>query len=113
MSLRETILAAADRQRRAVEVPEWGCTVYLAAMSGKQKNAWEAEVVALGERRLDNYQARLLARVLEDESGAPIFSGEQLDELGGKSAAVLARLFKIANELNGFAEEQIEDAEKN
>ena len=45
---------------------------------------------------------RLIAACLVDDDGAPIFSEEDLGELGAKNAEVIARLWKKCVEINGM-----------
>lgn len=109
------ILAADDRRLEPVEVPEWGGTVYLREMSGAER---EGYLEALRKRtgpegtltRFRNLQAELLVQVLVDERGAPLFDADEVDALGGKSGAVLQRLFAHAAEMNGLNAEAEDEA---
>lgn len=106
------ILAAEDLKTETVDVPEWGGEVRVRTLTGTERDAFESSLVGEGgKRQLENLRAKLLSLAIVDENGARIFSDGEAAMLGGKSAAVLDRLFDVAQRLNGIgakAEEQIE-----
>ncbi|MCD0450764.1 phage tail assembly chaperone [Actinocorallia sp. API 0066] len=107
---KDAILAASDRAHRDVDVPEWGGTVRVMALSGTDRDAFEAAFVdAKGGKggpsasvRLHNFRAKLLVKCLVDDQGNRLFTNADATELGQKSAAVVDRLFDIARELSGM-----------
>ena len=80
------IISAIDDRYEDVEVPEWGGTVRVKAMSGVEKDAFEASVTTIRrngnkvEQRpnLENVRAKLLAHCIVDESGALIFDDDDI-----------------------------------
>lgn len=100
------ILAAQDIPREAVEVPEWGGTVYVRAMDGQTLSRWENELVAGGGSAarvdLSNAYARLAVRTVCDEDGQLLFSERQVDELGRKNGKILQTLAQVALRLSGL-----------
>lgn len=100
------ILAAQDRPTERVNVPEWGGEVIVRTLSGAERDAYEDETLKTDGKSLvvnrKNARARLVARCLCDESGNRLFSDAEAVALGSKSAAVLDRLFGIAQRLNGM-----------
>ncbi len=44
-----------------------------------------------------------------DEEGKPLFTRSDVEKLGQKSAAVLDRLFTVAQRLSGVAEKDVEE----
>lgn len=101
---REQILGADDRPRERVEVPEWGGHVYVRAMSGAERDAWEVGLGAGSEtQNLANVRARLAALCMVDEEGRRLFADEDAEQLGAKSAAALERVFRAASRLNALA----------
>jgi hypothetical protein len=114
---REQILTVVDITRELVEVPEWGGEVYVTAMSGMERDAWEASLFSNkdGEstQNLENMRARLCAITIVDESGNRLFTDKEAKELGKKSAKALDRVFKVAQRLNGIGAESVDVAEKN
>ena len=96
---REAILNAVDLASEEVEVEEWGGTVRIRAMNGTAASAFRDAVGK--DKKGANLVASYLALSLVDEAGDRLFTDDQLEELAGKSAAVLTRLFDIASRLNG------------
>lgn len=115
MSLRDMILDADDRPALAVDVPEWGCTVYVQTLSGHGRTAWLAEVDEFqrdGEKRLSGMEAiklSLLIKTLADEDGVPIFARGDREVLAGRSAKVLDTLFQAAQKVNAFTDDEAEE----
>jgi hypothetical protein len=114
---KEQIRKADDVQTEVVPVPEWSGDVLVRGMTGTQRDAFEGEIT---ERRgkkvtynLQNFRARLVALTVVDEKGERLFSDTDVEWLGGKSAAALARVFNKAAELSGISEGDIEDLTKN
>lgn len=113
------ILACDDTQFRDEPVPEWGGTVRVRALTGKERDAFEASNRQIRDDGTivylpDNQRAKLVARSLIDpETGARLFTDQQINALGEKNAAVLNRLYEVAATLSGLAPDSDEDAEKN
>lgn len=109
------ILAADDIKTQRVAVPEWGGDVLVKTLSGKERDAFESTIVDMklkGKDRqvnLENFRAKLVIASLVDEEGNKLFSPKQLDQLAQKSAAALHRVFKVAQELSGFGEDDVEE----
>lgn len=107
------ILDAADLPTEVVEVPEWGGAVRIRALSGTERDAWEASLVT-GQgrtRKLDtkNIRASLCARVMVDEDGTPLFQPFQVEALGRKSAAALDRVYEAASRLSKLTPQDVEE----
>lgn len=114
MDLRQTILAATDRQRVKVHVPEWGVDVWLQPMSVGDRDSWENEWLAKGQQGgVKNWRAKFLAKCLLDESGNRVFNDSQVDELASKSSDVVCRLFDQARKVNALTAEEIDEIAKN
>lgn len=117
MSLRDQILEASDLATEVVPVPEWGCSVTVATMSGAARDEWEQSLVtrtgAVATVNTANVRARLVAATVVDESGARVFSADDISRLGTKSSAALDRVCKVAQRLNGLTAADLEDAKGN
>lgn len=98
---RDAILAAPDRPLEAVEVPEWGGTVYVRTMGADERDAFEER---LGDQAkgLRGMRALLAVLTLCDAEGARLFTEDDLPALSAKSAAVLDRIAETAMRLNGI-----------
>lgn len=114
---REAILAAEDLPRELVEVPEWGGAVYVRALTGAERDQFEASIVEQRGRdvrmNMRNIRAKLVALTVVDEDGQRIFTDDDVAALGGKSAAALDRLFAVAQRLSGLSKEDVEELAKN
>ena len=106
MLSRDQILTADDIETREVDVPEWGGTVRLKSLTGRERDAFEASNRILrGKEFVPNpvdIRARLVIRALVDETGNRLFKDTEAGALGAKSGAVLDRLYDIVAEMSGM-----------
>jgi hypothetical protein len=109
MSLRDAILTADDRKTEAVEVPEWGTTVYLRPMSGLERDQWEAKKV----NNNASWAGALLASTLCEADGARSFTLADAEALGNKNGAAIVRLTDAAMRVNGMGRTARESKEGN
>jgi len=119
---REQILGADDIAREDVPVPEWGGVVCVQAWDAERRDRFEASVVELQGRRASvntrNVRARAAAWSIVDpespkEKPRFLFSPQDVDALGEKSAKALDRVFGVVQALNGLADEDVEALAKN
>jgi hypothetical protein len=98
------IFAATDRKTVAIEVQEWGGTVYVQTMTAD-------EASGLSDKNAPNKEgvARVVVLTAVDENGNRLFSFDDIPKLQQKSFRALLRVQEIALELNGLtAETQVE-----
>lgn len=114
---RDAILKAADLATETVAVPEWGGEVIVRAMRGTERDAFE---IALFEGEGDarkfsgeNVRAKLLVRCLVDDKGERLFADTDVKALGEHNAAVLDRLYDVAQRLSGIGKKDLDGAVKN
>ncbi len=107
---KDQILAADDAGVIRVEVEEWGGEVCIRVMSSK-----EADAVAEASRTEDSEfeRARLAAALICDESGALLFSVDDIGDLEKKSHMALDRVIEAGLELNGLTSDAVDGLEKN
>ncbi len=114
---RDAILRAPDLATEAVEVPEWGGTVKVRALSAAERDAFEVSLFegqgADRRRNFDYLRAKLVALCVADDDGHRIFSDADAEALGMKNAAALDRIFVVAQRLNGLGARNEEALEKN
>ncbi len=114
---RDAILGAVDLPEERVSVPEWGGTVIMRGMTGAERDAFEAGImVTRGDKEVvdsRNLRARLIVRCVYDEGGKRLFADEDAEFLGGKSAAVISRLFDVARRLCGIGESDMDEMRAN
>lgn len=114
---KDQILGSDDRETKEIDVPEWGGSVKIAAMSACERDAFEASMIdSKGKgsaQRLRNFRSRFVASCIVDDSGNRLFSDKDIVALGKKSASPISRLFEACRELNGMTEDDVEEIEGN
>jgi len=112
--LRGTILNAVDIQEELVEVPEWGVTVLVRGMTGKQRSRFlRAATNEAGEVSFDRFYPELvIATTYDPDSRTVLFGPADRDALNEKSATALERLANVATRLSGLSSREVEDAKK-
>lgn len=103
------ILAANDVKVEAVEVPEWGGTVYVKTLRGTDRDLFEE---SLSKEKDKPFRCRFLVMTLSDEKGNLLFKPDQIAALGEKSSLVLNRVFDKAWEVNYFSPDKVEELGK-
>lgn len=112
--LREAILGKTFLKVQAVPCPEWGVTVHIREMTGRERDDWEQSLAGNGKKPdIRNVRARLVSYTAVDADGNRIFAPNDADKLGGLSAKALDRCAKVAQKLNGLTDDDIEDARGN
>lgn len=102
---KKQILAANDTKLDKVHVQEWGDDVYIKTLSGTERDAFEE---AYTTEKMKNFRSRFLVLTLCDDKGERLFTDEEVDALGAKSAAVINKIFEKAWALNAFRNEDVE-----
>ena len=111
---RAAILETADREFADVEVPEWGGSVRVAMMSAAQRDAWEDYLRSSPAGEIPaNTRAFLVVMTAVDEALNPLFTADDAEALGSKSADAVERVALAASKLNKIGKQEIADAEKN
>jgi hypothetical protein len=109
---RDAILKAEDIRTEEVEVPEWGGSVLVKSLTGKQRDEFEASLVEQRGRRAvantANMRAKLVAWSCVDETGNRLFTNADIAELGDHSAAAVNRIYNVAARLSGLSDEDVE-----
>jgi hypothetical protein len=110
---RDDILKADDLIREEVDVPEWGGAVTVRGLTGRERDEFEASIMERRGKRLvpnvANVRAKLVARCCIDDDGKRLFSDGDAEDLGGKSAAAMERIYGVAARLSGMTDEDIEE----
>ena len=111
------ILAAQDLSTEVVEVPEWGGSVMVRAMTGRQRDVFESVIYKVKGKdvqlNIANVRAELVSRTVVDEGGTLLFSPEDVAALGDKSAAALDRIYAVAQRLSGITKDDIAELTEN
>lgn len=122
MGLKDTILAADDRDFEDHHVPEWGVKVRVKGLSGTDRDAYEARMVAIRktskgedvEMRMQDFRTRLVVKCLVDpDTDERVFAEGEVGKLGAKSGMVIDRLYDVARRLSGMDDKSLEAARGN
>lgn len=108
----EDILNVDDTVFEDIEIPEWGGTVRLQAMTLAERTRYEMAFQRVKEDvgdvdALEHLRANLIARTLVDEKGNNLFNYNKIAELkklGNRSAAVTERIFDWAMQANALSD---------
>ena len=101
-----------------VSVPEWAGEIAVRAITAAERDDYEASLLLMhddGSRefRRANMRARLCALAIVDAQGSRLFSDADAEMLGGKPAAIIDRIFAVAQRLAGIGPGDAETLEKN
>lgn len=112
---KSAILGASDLKTEDVLVPAWGGTVRVRTMTGAERDEFRASIAATGDVgvSIGKFSAALLCAACVDESGARLFTADDMAALQAKSAASLDAPAAVAMRLNGLGGNAVEMAEKN
>jgi hypothetical protein len=107
---KEQILGAEDLPIETVEVPEWCGAVRVRTLTGKERDALEESVIGPGGvKSYVNLRARLVSYAIVNEDGSLMFSTDDIEKLGEKSARALDRVFAVAQRLSGITKKDVEE----
>lgn len=115
---KDQVLGADDRATAIVEVPEWGGSVKIRALSAWEQSQYEQSLmdVSIGRdgkpvtrMKMEGANVRLAALAIQNGDGKPMFSEA---ELRGKSAGAIARIAEAVRGLSGM-NVTVEEAEGN
>jgi hypothetical protein len=95
---------------KSIDIPEWGGSVFLRVLSGRQRERFEASVGKGNETNLRGLFAMLCVC---EEDGKPVFGEQDIAALGEKSSMALDRIYKAGIRLNAIGKEGIDTLEKN
>ena len=106
---KDAILGARDLNVLKVHVKEWGGDVHIRVMTVGERDAYECEWLANKERGVQNFRSKFLARCLCDANGTRLFTDADIEQLAGKSIAVVDRLFNRAMKHNAMSMEDVNE----
>lgn len=114
---REAILAASDLTTIEVEVPEWNGIVLVRALTGRERDEFEASILERRGKRMEpnvaNIRAKLVVKCCVGEDGQRLFTDQDANALGEHSAAAVNRIYEAASKLSGLTDEDVEDLAEN
>ena len=104
---RNSILQMDDLPKEKVSVPECGNgDLWVKTLTGSERDSFEQSMVQKKNKpNLNNVRARFAVLTICDEKGERLFTDNDAEALGKKSAAALDRVFEVAQRLNGFSDD--------
>lgn len=109
---REAILAANDLPTKDVPVPQWGGSVRVRSLTGAERDQFELDVLTArrdGKISPGNIRARYVAMCVVGEDGANLFTADDVEALGRKSATVLDKIYQEVLQFNALTEDDVDE----
>jgi hypothetical protein len=112
---REQLLAPASPVIEEVQVPELGGSVFVRVMSGFERDAYEASLLAARKegKEFENVRARLVVRTVCDKDGNLLLTPADADTLGKQNWKALGRIVEAAQRLNRLTLRDLEELKGN
>jgi len=111
-ALRQRILAPNTLPREPIEMPEWGCTVWVYALTGAQRDSIEAHVMA-NRNDPSHLRAKLVVYSARTEDGERLFTDEDIPAIEEQAGSALERIFQCSQRLSCLESSGIEELKKN
>ena len=102
---------------RTIEVPEWGGSIILREMSGRDREAFEEAVISMNgsdpQASKGNLRAWLISLAMVDEEGNRMFAdGKDVAALGDTSSTALIDICEEIKEMNGIGDQEVDELVK-
>ena len=111
--LRKTILESDDIVAELLEVPEWGTTIEVRGMDGKERAKLLKGAASGGEVNMEKWFPDLLIATVHDpESGEKVFERADRDAINAKSGAAIAAIADVSARLSGLGETDMQLAKE-
>ena len=114
---KDAIFSKHDIIAESVDVPEWGGKVRVKALTGRERDEYEAALIDQKGKKttvnMTNARARMAMMAVVDEQGQRLFAESDIPMLSTKSAAALDRIFDVARRLAGLTDQDVEELEGN
>ena len=111
--LRKTILEADDIATEIVEVPEWGTSIEVRGMDGKERAKLLKGAATGGEINMEKWFPDLLiATVYDPATGEKVFEPADRDAINHKSGAAIAAIADVSARLSGLGETDMQLAKE-
>jgi len=104
---KKQILSVQDLSIEKVDIPAWGGYVYVRPLSSRDRDRWESEIALDRNSTFDNMRAKLAARSICDEAGELLFTEEDIEALGNKSAQAMDTIFDRLLSINKIDDQTI------
>jgi len=104
-----------DIKIQEVDVPEWGGSVRVKGINGNERDWIESTIYRTSQEKgyVIDVRSALVAMSVVDEEGNRVFTEEDIEWLGEKSAIALNRIADVARKMSGMGVGGEVEAEKN
>lgn len=110
----DQILNIDDVEVEEIEIPEWGGTVRVKAMTGAERDKYLKMVMGKDNKPdIKGIFVKLVVMTVVDEDNKLIFNNGHMDMLNTKSAKALERIANVSMRLAGLTTADVEEAVKN
>jgi len=94
-----------------IDIPEWAGTIRIGTITARVRDEYEEKYFA--DKETVSFRAFWVAATAIDEQGNNLFKPEQMEALSNESSSAIAKLFAVADRLNGITDRTLEALEKN
>ena len=107
---RDSILQANDIEIEELEISEWGGTIYIKSLTGKERDKIEQSTMQDGDAsNFADFRARFAVAVVCDVDGTRLFKDNDIQLLTGKSATSLQKILDAGMRLSHMTDEDVEE----
>lgn len=109
---RESALNAATEEIFSIVlVPQWGGPVRVYSMTSAEQEAFDRESVKRKKKHQDmRVRERMIVATVRADGGSPLFMPSDEEALSRQPSAILDRVFKVACKVNGYGDDDEDDA---
>lgn len=109
---KKEILTANDDKVISLDVPEWGGTIGIRAMSVGERDKYENDFIRNKDKGVDNFRTKFLIATICDEDGRCVFNREDIERLSEKSITTANRVWNAAMAHNAISNDDVEELAK-
>jgi len=117
MLTRDMILNIKDIEIEEVAVPEWGGSVFVKGLTGKERDEYQVSIMQKSGKNYEvnfkNATVKLVVACVTDKDGKQLFEVADIDMLSSKSGKALNRLYEVATKLSGLSPDDVDELVKN
>ena len=106
--IRKAVSVAKDITLEPMEIPEWDTTIWISALTYKERNKALKGANLSPDREFSteeaqNFFMQVIITGVRDVDGNRVFTQEDIEMLMGKNSAVIDRIGARVTEISGFA----------
>lgn len=114
---RDFIKLVNDLKTEKLEIPEWDAYIFVRVMTAGERERWENKTFQTKGKdvqvNMKNVMTSLAIECCVDETGAKLFTADDVEMLNNKSCVALQRIWEKSRELNRIGKQDVEEMTKN